>query len=233
MKNYTPSDSDIQDLLFIQNKLVSAIKKAKIAFVWELITHWQDIRKEDNIDENNINDLAVSYNDIESDLYEWLEKLDPKENKEIINKKYKLLQPLPDALIGDIYFWNGAAYSNENRTARSLPKEFVEVMSWFKEIKSTENEIWELLTTIINNFETKEPLSKTLDLIEGNQYFNFQCAEALLNNIVLISDEVKNNISEYKRAFKILLKFESSFNIRKLIRFSILTDLIRNEEAAD
>jgi len=50
------------------------VKKEKIKLIWEMIEGWQDARDRD-ID---INTEQFSAQDIEVDLYEWLEKVDPK-----------------------------------------------------------------------------------------------------------------------------------------------------------
>lgn len=47
------------------------IKKEKIALIWEMIMNWQDA-----------DDDQFTKQDIEVDLYAWLEKVDPKEKKE-------------------------------------------------------------------------------------------------------------------------------------------------------
>lgn len=50
-------------------------------------------------------------------------------------KKYKLLKEWPDAKVGDVYQWNGQGYSNQNRTAMVISKNYVEKYSeWFEEI---------------------------------------------------------------------------------------------------
>lgn len=55
-----------------------ARKEAKIELLWELIEEWQDAR--DNGED--IHAPKFSFNDIEVDLYEWLEKIDPAGRKE-------------------------------------------------------------------------------------------------------------------------------------------------------
>jgi len=54
-------------------------------------------------------------------------------------KRYKLLNPLPDAKAGDIYAWNGQGYRNETRTSTVISKIWVEnTVDWFQEIKEVE-----------------------------------------------------------------------------------------------
>lgn len=48
------------------------IKKAKVSLIWQMIEEWQDARSGEDI-----HAPLVSYNEIEADLYEWLEKIDP------------------------------------------------------------------------------------------------------------------------------------------------------------
>lgn len=52
------------------------IKKVKVELLWELIEEWQ-MEREPHID---INDPALSYNDVEISLYDKLAKIDSSVN---------------------------------------------------------------------------------------------------------------------------------------------------------
>jgi hypothetical protein len=48
-------------------------RRIKVALIWEMIEDWQMSRESDE----DINEPKFSYQDIEMELYEWLEKVDP------------------------------------------------------------------------------------------------------------------------------------------------------------
>lgn len=58
------------------------IKKVKLETLWWVIDHFQEARIEDVSVENREewNDVVLSYNDVESELYSMMNMLDPKEH---------------------------------------------------------------------------------------------------------------------------------------------------------
>lgn len=53
------------------------VKKVKIELLWELIEEFQDYRREEGCD---IDETVLTYNDVETSLYEKMEEIDPEKN---------------------------------------------------------------------------------------------------------------------------------------------------------